>query len=65
MSTYDVYIRDQKGVSTILKSESWNPDDAIQGLRTKGDFIPEKGDVVTRCIEVDRPQRYGRNGTRP
>jgi hypothetical protein len=64
MSTYDVYIRDRDGQTIIKRSESWNPDDAIERARVKGDFIPERGDRVTRCIEVDRPQSPGRNGTR-
>lgn len=57
VSIYDVYIRDRENIVRIKESQAWNPDDAIGLLREEGDFIPETGDVVTRCVEVDRPPK--------
>ncbi|MGV3484781.1 MAG: hypothetical protein ACO1RT_10220 [Planctomycetaceae bacterium] len=56
MSVYDVYFRTKDGEQLIRKSESWNPDDAIHRLVGKQEIFPEAGDVVTRCVEVDRPK---------
>lgn len=65
MNTYDVYIRDRKGETIIKQLDSWNPDDAIDRARVKGDYIPEHGDRITRCVVVNCPPSPGRNGTRP
>lgn len=61
MKTYDVYIANTEASeaegehsTSVRQSRSWNPDDAIQKLRDSGDFIPEKGDRVVRCVEVNR-----------
>jgi hypothetical protein len=62
MKTYDVYIKTQaahgnpNGETIIRRSSSWNPDDAIAKLQTAGDYLPSRGDVVTRCVEVDYGQ---------
>lgn len=56
-SHWDVYVRSgSNGEVAVERARADNPDDAIYQVRCGHRYIPEAGDVVIRCIEVDRPQ---------
>lgn len=55
MNAYDVYIVSPKlDRPLIVPAQGNNPDDALTDCQRRADYVPEVGDRVIRCVEVDR-----------
>ena len=63
MIIWDLYIEHPSGPDnteiriTICSIPAPNPDDAMWLAKLRGKYLPEGGDVITRCVMVNRGKK--------